>query len=139
MRTAIAAVLAASLPAFGSVPGDCNCNGILDDDEIAQGLADDTDGNGVPDECELYVACSAADVTTIGAGVGDPFYGVPDGVISAADLQLVVNHWLAGELCFGDWTTQGVGQWDPGYGVPDGLTTAADLNYFVNAWAYGCP
>ncbi|MCP4834607.1 MAG: hypothetical protein GY895_07545, partial [Phycisphaera sp.] len=35
------------------VDGDCNDNGLLDQCEIAGGLADDCDGDGVPDDCEI--------------------------------------------------------------------------------------
>lgn len=41
-------------------------------------------------------ACSPADMTTQGAGIGDPLYGVPDGLITGADIQYYVNLWLAG-------------------------------------------
>jgi len=83
-------------------------------------------------------ACSAADVTTQGAGVGDPGYGIPDGLVSAADLNYYVNIWLAGDPA-SDVTSQGAGVGDPGYGIPDGSVTASDLNYFVNRWINGCP
>ena len=80
-----------------------------------------------------------ADVTTTGAGIGDPGYGVPDGSVTATDLNYFVNAWVAGDLAIADITTTGAGVGDPGYGVPDGSITAADLNYFVNAWVAGCP
>ena len=83
--------------------------------------------------------CSPADVTTQGAGVGDPNYGVPDGQVTAADLNYFVNAWVAGNAAIADVTTQGAGIGDPNYGVPDGQVTAADLNYFVNIWVVGCP
>ena len=40
--------------------------------------------------------CSPADVTTQGAPIGDPNDGVPDGIVSAADIQYYVNLWIAG-------------------------------------------
>jgi|GEM_PF-694967 len=81
-----------------------------------------------------------ADITTQGAGAGDPDYGVPDGQITAADLNYFVNAYLAGDLAVADVTTQGAGAGDPNYGVPDGQITAADLNFYVNAWVgTGCP
>ena len=98
----------------------------------------DTNGNGIPDECE-GVACSPADITTQGAGSGDPGYGVPDGAVSAADLNYFVNAYVAGDLATADITTQGAGAGDPGYGTPDGLLSAADINYYVNLWVAGCP
>ena len=85
------------------------------------------------------VGCSIADVTTTGAGIGDPGYGVPDNEITAADIQYFVNGWVGGDLGIGDVTTTGAGIGDPGYGVPDGFITAADINYYVNFWILGCP
>jgi sulfatase modifying factor 1 len=50
------------------VPADCNGNGVLDDCDIASGVADDCNGNGTPDSCEI-ASGAAAD------GDGD---GIPD-------------------------------------------------------------
>jgi hypothetical protein len=33
---------------------DCNANGVADADDIAGGTSDDTNGNGIPDECEEF-------------------------------------------------------------------------------------
>ena len=33
--------------------GDCNRNGLPDEDDVAGGFSPDADGNGVPDECEV--------------------------------------------------------------------------------------
>ena len=84
-------------------------------------------------------ACSEGDVTTTGAGIGDPGYGVPDGQITAADINYYVNAWVANDLTIADVTTTGAAIGDPGYGVPDGLVTGADIQYFVNLWVAGCP
>ena len=84
------------------------------------------------------LACSIADVTTTGAGSGDPGYGVPDGAITGADIQYYVNLYVAADLA-ADVTTTGAGSGDPGYGVPDGSVTAADIQYYVNFWVAGCP
>jgi len=100
-------------------------------------ISTDTNGNGIPDECES-LACSPADITTQGAGAGDPGYGVPDGAVSAADLNYYVNLFVASDSA-ADLTTAGAGSGDPGYGVPDGQVTAADIQYFVNLWVAGCP
>jgi len=80
-----------------------------------------------------------ADLTTQGAGQGDPGYGVPDGSATAADINFYVNAWVAGDLAIADVTTQGAPQGDPNYGVPDGTVSASDLNYYVNLWVIGCP
>ena len=89
--------------------------------------------------CSGAAACSPADVTTQGAGAGDPGFGVPDGQVTAADLNYYVNAYIVADLAIADVTTQGAGSGDPGYGVPDGAVTAADINYFVNLWVAGCP
>jgi len=85
------------------------------------------------------IGCSLADVTTQGAGVGDPGFGAPDGIVTGADINYFVNFWIVGDLAVADLTTQGAGIGDPGFGVPDGIVTAADINYYVNLWAAGCP
>ena len=101
-------------------------------------ISADDNGNGTPDECES-LACSEADLTTQGAGSGDPGFGAPDGAVTAADLNYFVNGWVAQDLAVADLTTQGAGSGDPGFGTPDGAVTAADLNYYVNLWVAGCP
>jgi len=83
--------------------------------------------------------CSPADLTTAGAGAGDPDYGVPDNAITAADIQYYVNAYVAGNAAIADFTTTGAGVGDPGYGVPDGSVTAADIQYYVNLYVQGCP
>ena len=85
------------------------------------------------------LACSPFDLTTQGAGSGDPNYGVPDGSITAADIQYYVNAYVGGNLAIADLTTQGAGSGDPGYGVPDGTISAADIQYYVNGYVAGCP
>jgi len=78
------------------------------------------------------------DITTAGAGSGDPGYGVPDDAVTAADLNFYVNWWVVSDPG-ADITTQGAGPGDPGFDIPDGAVTASDLNEFVNRWVTGCP
>jgi len=85
-----------------------------------------------------YYFYSGADLTTTGAAIGDPGYGVPDGQVTGADINFYVNAYVAGDAGIADITTQGAGVGDPGYGVPDGLITAADINFYVNLWNLGC-
>jgi len=97
------------------------------------------DNSGVITLTVVFESACAADITTQGAGVGDPGYGVPDGLVTAADLNYFVNAYVAGDTAIADITTQGAGVGDPNYGVPDGAVTAADLQYYVNLWVVGCP
>jgi hypothetical protein len=83
--------------------------------------------------------CSPADVTTAGAGAGDPGFGTPDGQVTGADIQYYVNAWVALDPAVADVTTTGAGEGEPGYGVPDGAVTGADIQYYVNLWVAGCP
>jgi|GEM_PF-1170679 len=80
-----------------------------------------------------------SDLTTANASAGDPGYGVPDGMITQADLSFFVNAWFTGDVTIADVTTLGAGAGDPGYGVPEGQISQSDLNYFVNLWVAGCP
>ena len=114
----------------------CSLAGTVSRIDPAGGIVD-LDVNGTPDSCEPD-GCSDADVTTQGAGVGDQGYGIPDGQVTAVDINFYVNFWIA-QSPLADLTTTGAGSGDPGYGVPDGSVTAADLNYFVNTWVAGCP
>jgi len=114
---------------------DCNANGLDDVLEIQDGTAQDNNGDLIPDSCG---ACSEADLTTQGAGMGDPDFGVPDGLVTGADINFYVNLWVVADLA-ADITTQGAGMGDPGFGVPDGLVTGADINFYVNLWVAGCP
>ena len=84
-------------------------------------------------QARIVRACSAADVTTLGSSIP----GVPDGRVSAADLQVFVEWWRERDGR-ADLTTPNAGEGDDGYGVPDGRVTAVDLSYFVNAWLEGC-
>ncbi len=56
---------------------DCNCNGVLDADDIALGDSDDADANGIPDECEG--ACQDP-TDTDQDGVGDACDNCPTDV-----------------------------------------------------------
>ncbi len=80
-----------------------------------------------------------ADLTTQGAASGEPLFGVPDNLVTGADLGYFVNAWVIGDATIADVTSQGAGIGDPLFGVPDTLTTGADLSYFVNRWIEGCP
>jgi len=85
-----------------------------------------------------YYFNSEADLTTTGAGIGDPGFGVPDGQVTSADINYYVNAWVGGNTAIADVTTTGAGVGDPGFGVPDGQITGTDINYYVNIWVLGC-
>ena len=113
-------------------------------------FAADIDGNGHTDVLTSSVndntvrwyegvpACRA-DITTQNAPVGDPNYGMPDGLVTGADIQFYVNAWFAPDAGIADITTQNAPLGDPNYGVPDGLVTGADIQFYVNLWFAGCP
>ena len=44
----------------------------------------------------LGEGCGEADVTTTGAAIGDPGYGLPDGPVTGAAIQYYVNLWVVG-------------------------------------------
>jgi len=101
-------------------------------------MADFT-GDGVIDSQDrVIVNPCIADVTTQNASAGDPEYGVPDGVVSAADVQYYVNLWITRDPA-ADLTTTNAPAGDPEFGVPDGSVSAVDIQYYVNAWIAGCP
>ncbi len=63
---------------------DCNDNGVLDDIDIDEGVADDANGNFIPDECEGYVPpgeCGDAN---------------GDGDINVSDAVWIINYVFAG-------------------------------------------
>jgi hypothetical protein len=88
---------------------DCNANGLLDECEIADGLAKDANGNGVIDQCETEDSACVADLDGDSA-VGSTDLAIlldawsspkPDpaadlngnGVIDGADLSLLLQRW----------------------------------------------
>ena len=54
---------------FCSGLSDCNENDVLDACDVVDGTSQDSDGNGIPDECE---ACYANEVTKLLASDGEP-------------------------------------------------------------------
>jgi hypothetical protein len=45
---------------------DCDCDDVADDDAIASGAARDTNGNGIPDHCEVDCGSSDCDLDGVG-------------------------------------------------------------------------
>ena len=88
-------------------------------------------GDGV--ELPGYDEYCRADLTTAGAPVGSPLYGIPDGQVTAIDLNFFVNHWVA-RSCFANWTSTGCSIGGSCWGTADGDVTAADLQFYVNIW-----
>ncbi|TVQ63908.1 MAG: hypothetical protein EA378_00505 [Phycisphaerales bacterium] len=91
-----------------------------------QPVSTDSTGDGVPDDCAPVEACSVADLT------GPALDGVPDGLVTTADLNFFLAAWIADDVGVADLTGPALD------GVPDGLVTTADLNYYVSAWLEGC-
>ncbi|MEM1331483.1 MAG: GC-type dockerin domain-anchored protein [Planctomycetota bacterium] len=84
------------------------------------------------------VSCTP-DLTTNNTNPGSPGYGVPDGVVSSADLTYFVESWINSAVDIADVNTDGANPGDEAYGQPDGTVTTADLTYFVEQWLVGCP
>jgi len=140
-----AALTAAAAPGseltFTLVPDGSQTRIGVDRDDDGHFDTDETDACADPSDpfsSPLNSECCEADVTTQGAGVGDPGFGVPDGLVTGADINFYVNLWIVGDPG-ADLTTQGAGAGDPGFGVPDGLVTGADIQFYVNLWVAGCP
>ena len=95
----------------GVCPDDCNDNGFSDDYDIVNGLSDDADGDGVPDECTL--GCNAADLA-------EPF-----GLLDLADVTAFVTAFTMGDL---------LADLDG-----SGLLDLADVTLFVSDFVAGCP
>ncbi|MEZ6233177.1 MAG: GC-type dockerin domain-anchored protein [Phycisphaerales bacterium] len=76
------------------------------------------------------------DLTT-GAVMGQPGFGVPNGVLNNDDFFYYLGQFAAGNVAVADLTTGAVaGQ--PGYGVPNGVITNDDFFYYLAIFAAGC-
>lgn len=94
---------------------DCNGNGVADSIDIATGTSQDTDMNGVPDECEMPPACPG-DVD------GDGFVGLSD---------------IAGVItCWGQPAAGPCASADQDGDMQVGLS---DIAVVSNNWAVTCP
>jgi hypothetical protein len=91
---------------------DCNGDGIVDYGQILNGTFADTDGNGVPDECEV-----------------DPCPGdiTGGGQVNGVDLAAIL----------GAWGTDGQGKLDCDIN-DDGTVDAQDLAIVLGGWG-NCP
>ena len=114
-----------------------SCSITYDNDR--DGIFDDSLGVDQDYNVALWVGYRPclADVTTQGAPAGDPLFGVPDELISGADINYYVNLWINSDDK-ADITTQGAGAGDVLFDIPDQLVSASDINRFVNAWINGC-
>jgi len=96
---------------------------------------------GVDDVRLDFRGCDAAgpaDLTTTGAGDGDPGFGEPDGTVDLSDLLFFVNIWQndlgSSPGSEADVTTTGAGEGNPAFGQPDGTVDLSDLLYYVGIW-----
>ncbi len=107
---------------FDFMPGgeiDCNLNFFPDACEIAMGLVEDLNGDGIPDECQVC----AADLDGDGGTDADDFFAYLD-LFAAGD--------PAADL---------TGSSDPtsrAYGVPNGTIDADDFFVYLDFFVEGC-
>ena len=82
--------------AFRVVYQDCNCNGVLDSDEIASGTSQDCNANGIPDQCDIAFLtsqdCNAntvPDACDIASGASEDLNtnAIPDDCECLADID----------------------------------------------------
>ncbi|MGA0173152.1 MAG: hypothetical protein ACO3NL_05800, partial [Phycisphaerales bacterium] len=104
---AVANALIRAYGSDGTLPFDCNGNGVPDECDIADGREGDVNGNGVPDSCEECVADLDG-----------------DGFIGAGDLAIVLASWSIDGSCGGC-----EGDLDG-----DGIVDAGDLASVLAAW-----
>lgn len=78
-----------------------------------------------------------ADLTTSSDPM-DPDYGVPDGMLDAADFFYYLDAFVAGDLGVADLTTSS-DPTDPTYGTPDGSLDGSDFFYYLDIFVAGCP
>ncbi len=85
------------------------------------------------------VPCPGAcrpDLTT-GAVVGQPGYGVPNGILNNDDFFYYLAQFAAGNVAVADLTTSAIpGQ--PGFGIPNGVINNDDFFYYLSIFAQGC-
>ncbi len=85
-------------------------------------FSQDTNGNGIPDECEeLEPTDCPFDLT------GPALDGVPDGVINVSDLNFYLSLWLNDDPA-ADFTGPSLD------GIPDGVVNVSDLNFYIDGW-----
>jgi hypothetical protein len=87
---------------------DCNRNCVSDLVDIAEGLSQDTNGNGIPDECEC--------ITDTDADING------DGSVNVIDLLIIISNWDAEGSSEGD--VDG-----------DGIVGIQDLLLLIGAWS----
>ncbi len=98
--------------------------------------SDSSPGSWVSDTDTIRVIACPADISG-SSDPRDPAYGVPDGVIDAADFFYFLDLFAAGDR---DADLSGSPDpRDPAYGVPDGVIDASDFFYFLDRFVAGCP
>jgi hypothetical protein len=99
--------------------GDCNDNGTADATDIASGYSDDSDGDGMPDECRCRhypaIICCPADITGNSA-------------VDGVDLSALI----------GAWGTDGSGGEFDADITNDSIVDGADLAIMLSGWGV-CP
>ncbi len=104
---------------------DCNANGNLDACDLVGSAVRDCDANGTPDTCDIDGGASDIDADGVLDSCEQAFGDLNlDGIISGADLALVLTAW----------GTSGAADFD-GNGSVDG----ADLSFILSRWRESPP
>ncbi|MEZ6234253.1 MAG: GC-type dockerin domain-anchored protein [Phycisphaerales bacterium] len=121
---------------------------IIYDVDMDNDFEDPTSAGGNPASLDeayaalLYVGAGSVqsvcepDLTT-GAIMGQPGYGVPNGVLNNDDFFYFLAQFAAGNVAVADLTTGAIPGM-PGYGVPNGIITNDDFFYYLAIFAAGC-
>ena len=90
--------------------------------------------------CDLPEPCNPADINFASATTpAAPGWGVPDGILSAADFSAFVSFFQSGDLRADLNTATAGNPAAPGWGVPDGVVSPSDFSAFVFFFQQGCP
>ncbi|TVQ61768.1 MAG: hypothetical protein EA378_08480 [Phycisphaerales bacterium] len=99
-----------------------------DFDTMNVGEVRGTNFQNIPGDQFVTIPVRTGDVNTCPFDITGPALdGVPDGVVSIADLNFYIGLWLDNDIA-ADFTGPALD------GIPDGAVTIADLNFYLSGW-----